>query len=112
MPPTAFPVVAMPMAKARLVEKYVASRPIEGVKKIPPPRPVRTPCVSIRCQYFVLTLIKKMPRSCSVEPTISVGMKNPASNSLPEKAPMKKVSQFCTVPIQLIVDAGSFNVRV
>ena len=112
MPPTAFPVVATPIANALFVEKYVASKPMEGVKKIPPPRPVRTPCVSIKCQYFVLTLIRNMPTSCSVEPTISVGMKNPASNSLPEKAPTKKVSQFCTVPLHLIVDAGSFNVRV
>ena len=112
MPPTAFPVVAIPMAKARLVEKYVASKPMEGVKKMPPPRPVSTPCVSIKCQNFVLTLIRKIPRSCRAEPTISVGTKKPASNSLPLKAPTKKVSQFCTVPIHEMVEAGSSSVRV
>lgn len=112
MPPAELPVVAMPIAKARFFEKYVAIRPIEGVKKIPPPSPVSTPCVSIRCQNLVETDMRKMPSSCKTEPTMSVGTNNPASSRRPENAPTKKVNQFCTVPIQEIVEADSSRLRV
>ena len=94
MPPAELPVVAIPIAKARLLLKYVAMRPMEGVKKMPPPNPVRTPCVSMRCQNLVETDIRKMPINCSKDPTMSVGTNSPASSNRPLKAPTKKVNQF------------------
>lgn len=87
-------------------------RPMEGVKKMPPPMPVMMPWVSIRCQYCVLSDIVKMPRSWRTVPMAKVGRNIPASSSRPEKAPMKKVSQTWIEPIQLIVEGVSSRVEV
>lgn len=89
----------------------VETRAKEGVKKIPPPNPVRKPCVSMSCQYFVEMLMRNIPRTCSTAPTNNDGTKYPASRSRPEKTPPTIVSQICKDPIQDIVD-GDISVMV
>lgn len=82
--------------------KYVATKASEGAKMMPPPIPVTTPWVIIRCQYEVERLIVKIPISCKVEPTRNVGTQNPASSKRPEKALPKKVNQTWIEPIHEI----------
>lgn len=104
IPPAEFPVVARPTARPLLDWKYVLIRAIAGVKKMPPPIPVRTPCVSMSCQYSFEILMRNMPSTWMTAPTKNVGKKRPASNILPEKAPISRVNQVCTEPIHDMVD--------
>ncbi|KAI6983486.1 hypothetical protein KC321_g71 [Hortaea werneckii] len=58
-----------------------------------------------------LSLVK-IPSNCNIDPTRNVDLKNPASSSRPEKAPMKKVSQTWTEPIQEIFGRIQTNLRI
>lgn len=77
-----------------------------GVKKMPPPSPVRNPCVIMSCQYLVQMLIKKIPNTCSTAPTKNVGTKKPASRRRPVNTPPIIVNQICNEPIQEMTDGS------
>jgi hypothetical protein len=74
--------------------------------------PVKTPWLSSNCHHLVDRLVMKIPSNCRTPPTNSVGTNKPASSSLPEKAPMKKVRNTCIEPIQLIVLGSSGKISV
>lgn len=104
IPPAEFPVVVSPIARPRLLLKYVATSARDGVKKIPLPIPVRTPWVNIRDQYWVEILMRNMPSTWIMAPTRNVGRNRPASNRRPTKTLMKRQNQIWTEPIHDIVD--------
>lgn len=68
-PPVALPLAAMPMAKFRLLVKYVDSVEMHGQNSSPLPRPMQIPCASSTCQYCVATDAVKMPTIWKTTPS-------------------------------------------
>lgn len=74
-PPVAVPHAAMPMARLRLVVKYVDSVEMHGQNRHPLPSPMQMPSASSTCQYCVATDTVKMPMIWKATPSANTWRK-------------------------------------
>lgn len=106
MAPVPVPAEAIVRASDFLRSKYELTMVVEGIHMRPRPRPVIKPCARRICQYSVVKLVRKVPRTTITEPTSTAARPWPASAKGPPTAQMALFRKIWSEPIQATCEAG------
>jgi hypothetical protein len=98
--PKLLPLVAIPVASAFLVVKYVGKILTPGTKTNPAPIPMQNPCANMICQYSVAMLVIMTPNTIMNDPSATRCRKYPASKSGPVAALTRRRRKPWIEPIQ------------